>query len=149
MSEQPLNRLQIAWRAAQDITDGMLVNSGLGMPCSVADYLRPEVDVFIQSENGVIGVGAWRRRTAPIPIWSMRQPAHHDPARRRLRRFVLVVRHDPRRPHRRGDPGRLRSCGQWRSGQLGHAAAEQRDRWSAAAWTLPHAPGRSGSSWST
>ena len=58
MSVPPLNRLQIAWRAAQDITDGMLVNLGLGMPLFVADYLRPEVDVFIQSENGVIGVGA-------------------------------------------------------------------------------------------
>ena len=54
---QPLNRLQIAWRAAQDIGDGMLVNLGLGMPVHVADYLRPEVDVFIQSENGVIGAG--------------------------------------------------------------------------------------------
>lgn len=54
---QPLNRLQIAWRAAQDIRDGMLVNLGLGMPLAVADHLRPEVDVFIQSENGVIGVG--------------------------------------------------------------------------------------------
>src|SRR4029078_1477700 len=54
---QPLNRLQIAWRTAQDIGDGMLVNLGLGMPVAVADYLRPEVDVFIQAENGVIGVG--------------------------------------------------------------------------------------------
>jgi 3-oxoadipate CoA-transferase beta subunit len=54
---QPLNRLQTAWRAAQDIGDGMLVNLGLGMPVHVADYLRPEVDVFIQSENGVVGVG--------------------------------------------------------------------------------------------
>ena len=58
MSLQPLNRLQIAWRAAQDITDGMLVNLGMGMPIAVADHLRPEVDVFIHSENGVIGVGA-------------------------------------------------------------------------------------------
>jgi 3-oxoadipate CoA-transferase beta subunit len=57
MTATPLNRLQIAWRAAQDIDDGMLVNLGLGMPTAVADYLRPDVDVFIQSENGVIGVG--------------------------------------------------------------------------------------------
>jgi 3-oxoadipate CoA-transferase, beta subunit len=57
MSMQPLNRLQIAWRVAQDVHDGMLVNLGLGMPLAVADYMRPEVDVFIQSENGVIGVG--------------------------------------------------------------------------------------------
>jgi 3-oxoacid CoA-transferase B subunit len=54
---QPLNRLQIAWRAAQDIEDGMLVNLGMGMPVHVADYLRPDVDVFIQAENGVIGAG--------------------------------------------------------------------------------------------
>jgi 3-oxoadipate CoA-transferase beta subunit len=57
MTTQPLNRLQIAWRAAQDIREGMLVNLGLGMPVAVADYIRPDVDVFIQSENGVIGVG--------------------------------------------------------------------------------------------
>ena len=57
---QPLNRLQIAWRAAQDIGDGMLVNLGMGMPVSVADYVRPEADVFIQSENGVIGAGPRR-----------------------------------------------------------------------------------------
>jgi 3-oxoadipate CoA-transferase beta subunit len=54
---RPLNRLQIAWRAAQDIGDGMVVNLGLGMPVAVVDYLRPEADVFIHSENGVIGVG--------------------------------------------------------------------------------------------
>src|SRR5215813_998367 len=57
MTVQPLNRLQAAWRAAQDIGDGIVVNLGLGMPLHVADYLEPEVDVFIQSENGVIGVG--------------------------------------------------------------------------------------------
>ena len=57
MTAQPLNRLQIAWRTAQDVETGMLVNLGLGMPLAVADYLKPEVDVFIQSENGVIGVG--------------------------------------------------------------------------------------------
>jgi 3-oxoadipate CoA-transferase, beta subunit len=53
----PLNRRQIAWRAAQDIGDTLVVNLGIGMPVLVADYLRPDVDVFIQSENGVIGAG--------------------------------------------------------------------------------------------
>ena len=57
MTVQPLNRLQIAWRTAQDIDTGMLVNLGLGMPVAVGDYLKPGVDVFIQSENGVVGVG--------------------------------------------------------------------------------------------
>lgn len=54
---QPLNRRQMAWRAAQDIADKSLVNLGLGMPLAVADYLKPELDVFLQSENGVVGVG--------------------------------------------------------------------------------------------
>ena len=53
----PLSRRQIAWRAAQDIADKLVVNLGIGMPVLVADYLRPDVDVFIQSENGVIGAG--------------------------------------------------------------------------------------------
>jgi 3-oxoadipate CoA-transferase beta subunit len=52
-----LNRRQIAWRAAQDVTDKLVVNLGIGMPVAVADYLRPDIDVFIQSENGVIGAG--------------------------------------------------------------------------------------------
>jgi 3-oxoadipate CoA-transferase, beta subunit len=54
---QPLNRRQMAWRAAQDIEPGFLVNLGMGMPVHVADYLRPEADIFIHSENGVIGAG--------------------------------------------------------------------------------------------
>jgi 3-oxoadipate CoA-transferase beta subunit len=55
---QPLNRRQMAWRAAQDIGSGLLVNLGMGMPVHVADYLRSGADVFIQAENGVIGAGA-------------------------------------------------------------------------------------------
>src|SRR5947208_5965862 len=52
-----LNRLQITWRAAQDIQDHQVVNLGIGLPVHCSDYLRPEVDVILQSENGVIGVG--------------------------------------------------------------------------------------------
>ena len=57
MARAPLNRLEMAWRAAQDIEDCQLVNLGLGMPLAVADYIRPGLDIFLQSENGVIGVG--------------------------------------------------------------------------------------------
>jgi 3-oxoadipate CoA-transferase beta subunit len=53
----PLNRLQIAWRAAQDIADGQVVNLGIGLPVHCSDYLRPDLDVILQSENGVVGVG--------------------------------------------------------------------------------------------
>ncbi|HTN09703.1 MAG TPA: 3-oxoacid CoA-transferase subunit B [Acetobacteraceae bacterium] len=54
---RPLNRLQMAWRAAQDIEDGMVVNLGIGMPVACGDYIRPGLEVVIQAENGVIGAG--------------------------------------------------------------------------------------------
>jgi len=54
---QPLNRRQMASRAAQDIGDALLVNLGIGMPVHAADFLKPDLDVFIQAENGVIGAG--------------------------------------------------------------------------------------------
>lgn len=52
-----LNRSQMAWRAAQDIGDGWLVNLGIGLPVAVADHIPQGRDVFFHSENGVIGVG--------------------------------------------------------------------------------------------
>jgi 3-oxoadipate CoA-transferase, beta subunit len=54
---QPLNRRQMAWRAAQDLTDGMVVNLGMGMPVAVSDYVPPDVELFIHSENGIVGAG--------------------------------------------------------------------------------------------
>jgi 3-oxoadipate CoA-transferase beta subunit len=54
---QALNRFQMAWRAAQDIQEGMLVNLGLGIPILASDYVPDGRDVFIQSENGIIGCG--------------------------------------------------------------------------------------------
>ncbi len=54
---QPLNRTQIAWRAAQDLQDGMVVNLGIGMPVHCSDYIPAGRELVIQSENGVIGAG--------------------------------------------------------------------------------------------
>ena len=53
----PLNRFQMAWRAAQDIEDGMVVNLGIGIPVLAGDYVPAGRDVFIQSENGIVGCG--------------------------------------------------------------------------------------------
>jgi 3-oxoadipate CoA-transferase, beta subunit len=57
MSFKPLSRNQIAWRAAQDLQDGMVVNLGLGMPVLCANYCPEGREVLLQSENGVLGVG--------------------------------------------------------------------------------------------
>jgi len=52
-----LSRKQIAWRAAQDLYDGIYVNLGIGLPTLVADVLPEGREIVLQSENGVLGVG--------------------------------------------------------------------------------------------
>ncbi len=53
----PLERNAMAWRAAQDLADGMIVNLGLGLPVLIADFLPPGREVFFHAENGVVGAG--------------------------------------------------------------------------------------------
>ncbi|PZR01053.1 MAG: succinyl-CoA--3-ketoacid-CoA transferase [Cereibacter sphaeroides] len=48
----------IARRVALDIKPGSLVNLGIGLPSLVASFVSPEMGVFFQAENGVIGLGA-------------------------------------------------------------------------------------------
>lgn len=50
-------RDEIAARAARDIPEGSYVNLGMGIPQLVADYLDPAREVFLHSENGILGMG--------------------------------------------------------------------------------------------
>ena len=61
----------IAKRIAQELRRGMLINLGIGIPTLVANYVPQGVNVFFQSENGLIGTG-------PIPEEGMAHPTLTD-----------------------------------------------------------------------
>jgi len=56
------SRDQMAARVAQDIPEGAYVNLGIGLPTKVANYLPADKEIFLQSENGLLGMGP-----APAP----------------------------------------------------------------------------------
>ncbi|MFO1457474.1 MAG: 3-oxoacid CoA-transferase subunit B [Steroidobacteraceae bacterium] len=53
----PWTQDQMAARAAQELRDGYYVNLGIGIPTLVANFVPKEIDVWLQSENGLLGIG--------------------------------------------------------------------------------------------
>jgi 3-oxoacid CoA-transferase subunit B len=53
----PLNRDQLAVRASKELRDGFIVNLGIGIPTLVANHIPAGMDVWLQSENGLLGIG--------------------------------------------------------------------------------------------
>lgn len=61
------SRRQMAWRAAQELDADSYVNLGIGLPTLVADYLPPEKNVHLHSENGILGVGPYPTESQVSP----------------------------------------------------------------------------------
>ena len=53
----PWTHDQMAARAAKELQDGFYVNLGIGLPTLVANFVSPDIEVWLQSENGMLGIG--------------------------------------------------------------------------------------------
>ncbi|WP_321163254.1 CoA-transferase, partial [Vibrio coralliirubri] len=58
ITDKAVIRRNIAWRVAQELHDGDVVNLGIGMPSLVANEIGSEVELILQSENGLLGIDA-------------------------------------------------------------------------------------------
>ena len=124
-----MNRDQMAARVARDIPEGAYVNLGIGLPTRVANFLPKDREIFLQSENGLLGMGpAPAKDAVDWDLINAGQGTGNATHRRRVLPSRRLVRHDARRASRHLRARRVPGCGERRSRELAHRCAGRDSR---------------------